>query len=169
MKTLNFLMATVLTVSLAASADENPADKEAAIAQLIQVAGIGQQVTALFTRQMIQALKTDYPEIPDTIIQSVEEEVALAVSEEIEKGTLQQTIYPIYAKHFTIDEIRELIAFNNSALGKKANRLMPQLMQESSLAAQQWSLGLRVKLLERVSEKLREKGLNILIEPRPSQ
>jgi hypothetical protein len=172
MNRMNLILISLSLACFPASADEIPSDKKAAIQELIQITGAGQigdQVTELFTRQMIEALRADYPDLPGPMIQAIREEVALVVNEEIEQGTLQKTIYPIYAKHFTLEEIQGLIDFNRSALGRKANKLMPQLMSESSQAAQQWGLGLRVKLIERVSETLKAKGLNILADPQPEQ
>ena len=37
---------------------------------------------------------------------------------------------PIYARHFTLDELRQLIAFYKSPVGAKAMRELPQVMAE---------------------------------------
>jgi hypothetical protein len=169
MNSLSLAVVLLALVSLAAQAEEIPEEKKAAIEELMQLTGaeqVGDQVIELFTAQMVEALRVDYPDLPDTIRQLIEDEVSQVVNGELRQGTLQKTIYPIYAKYFSVEEIRELIAFNNSDLGRKANRLMPQLLDESSLAAQQWGMGLRVKLIERVSQRLQDNGLKIPGEPR---
>ena len=45
---------------------------------------------------------------------------------------------PIYKKHFAHDEIKELIKFYESPIGRKMVEKMPAIMQESTAIGQQW-------------------------------
>jgi hypothetical protein len=47
-------------------------------------------------------------------------------------------VVPIYAKHFTQAEIRQLIAFNETPIGKKTNDVMPVVELETMKAADEW-------------------------------
>lgn len=47
-------------------------------------------------------------------------------------------VVPIYAKHFNQAEIRQLIAFNETAIGKKTNDVMPVVEFETMKAADEW-------------------------------
>ena len=44
---------------------------------------------------------------------------------------VMENSYPIYASHFTLDEIRQLTAFYKSPIGAKSIKVMPQVMNES--------------------------------------
>ena len=45
-------------------------------------------------------------------------------------------VAPLYARHFTVAEIKELNAFYKTPLGKKMIELTPQIAQESTLISQ---------------------------------
>ncbi len=65
-----------------------------------------------------------------------------------------EMIIPIYDKHFTHEEIKQLIAFYESPIGKKMIKVQPQLMMDSMAAGEEWGK----KLIKRVKEKLHEEG-----------
>ncbi len=57
-------------------------------------------------------------------------------------GPLTELIIGIYHKHFTADEIKEMIGFYATPLGQKSIRVMPALMMRftaSSQLAIDWS------------------------------
>jgi hypothetical protein len=49
---------------------------------------------------------------------------------------LYNQVVPLYARHFTQDEVKALTAFYRSPAGKKSLEVMPVLMGESAQAAQ---------------------------------
>ena len=58
-----------------------------------------------------------------------------------EKANFEDLIYdivPVYAKHFTHDEIKKLIEFYQSPVGRKFVEASPQLMQDSTAIGQRW-------------------------------
>ena len=61
-------------------------------------------------------------------------------------------IIPIYEKHFTHEELKQLIAFYESPIGKKLIKVQPQIMMESMAAGEEWGK----KLVQKAMEKLRE-------------
>ena len=65
-----------------------------------------------------------------------------------------EMIIPIYDKHFTHEEIKQLIAFYESPIGKKMIKVQPQLMMDSMTAGEEWGK----KLIKTVKEKLHEEG-----------
>ncbi len=60
---------------------------------------------------------------------------------------------PIYARHFTHDEIRQLIAFYDSPVGAKLIAQMPALNDETMMADSQWSDALAQKLAAAMQAK----------------
>ena len=47
-------------------------------------------------------------------------------------------VVPIYAKHFTQEEVRQMIAFNETPVGKKVINTMPEVELETMRAADEW-------------------------------
>ncbi|PSR53440.1 DUF2059 domain-containing protein [Adhaeribacter arboris] len=72
----------------------------------------------------------------------------------ITEDAFAQMIVPIYDKHFTHQEITELIAFYQTPIGQKTTQVLPILTQESMTAGQE--LGKRIG--QNVVEKLKAEG-----------
>ncbi|MBO9573962.1 MAG: DUF2059 domain-containing protein [Chitinophagaceae bacterium] len=69
---------------------------------------------------------------------------------ELSSDNLVNMIVPIYDKHFTEEDIKGLVAFYESPLGKRMIEKLPLIMQESMAAGQQWGM----ELGKRVQAKL---------------
>lgn len=69
---------------------------------------------------------------------------------EVHPEELMDLVVPIYDKYYTHDEIRELIAFYESPLGKKMVDRMPAIMQESMAAGQAWGRELAQKVIDKL-------------------
>ena len=59
-------------------------------------------------------------------------------------------IVPIYARNFTVDEIKHIIAFYNSPAGAKLLRVMPQMMNETMMVSQKVTMPRIAKVMEKV-------------------
>ena len=127
-----------------------------------------QQFTEVFSQQLISVLRIANPKLSQRAIDIVNEVVERIVTESFSDDSLQKEIYPLYAKHFTLSELEDLIAFNRSPVGKKANAIMPQLMQESLAAAHLWSQEIGPVISIEVLKKFKEEGINIRIKPQNS-
>ena len=148
-----------------AIADEIDPAKAKAIRELLEVTGAQadlEQLTRTFTQQMISVLQASNTTLPPGSIQIITKEVDLVLAEQLRREVLQQKMYKIYAKYFTLGEIQGLTAFNRSEIGRKANRVMPILMRESMNAAQEWSEEIGPILSARVRERLEAEGVTIV-------
>jgi uncharacterized protein len=95
---------------------------------------------------MIDYYKKQGSSIPDTFWEEMAKEI---------NGTeLTNLIIPVYEKYYTEEDLKKLILFYNSEVGKKTIQLMPLIMQESMIIGRDWGL----KLSEKVQAKLKEKG-----------
>jgi hypothetical protein len=56
------------------------------------------------------------------------------------KGELEDRIAASYERHFTADELRQILAFYDTPVGKKLAGLQPTLMQEGMLAGREWGM-----------------------------
>jgi uncharacterized protein len=85
-----------------------------------------------------QATNAVWPQLAQTLrAQNVDDATLAELRNEFER--VQMDIYPdllkdaqpIYARHFTVDEMHQLIAFYKSPVGAKALRELPQVMGSS--------------------------------------
>ena len=67
---------------------------------------------------------------------------------EVDPNELLEISVPSWNKHFSHNEIKELIVFYQSPIGKKLTATQPKLVQESMVAGQQWGLRLGQKIAD---------------------
>ncbi len=67
----------------------------------------------------------------------------------------------IYARHFTADELRELIAFYQQPIGQKLVDKMPAITQQGMALGQVFGRQVGEELGKRMVEELRKKGHNL--------
>ena len=72
---------------------------------------------------------------------------------EVDFDELVELTIPIYEKHFTHDDIKQMIAFYQSPIGKKLLKKMPVIMQESMTAGIAWGQKLGAKLIEKMRDE----------------
>ncbi len=158
---------TVLTLLLlapgAALADpELTASKRADIKALLEVTGalqVGQQMSELMVAQMTETLKEARPDIEPRMYDVLRDEVNSAVAESI--PAFAELIIPVYHRHFTHGEIRELLAFYQTELGRKTIAVMPLVIQDSMRVGQQWGRSLAPVIQQRVRQRFRQEGVDL--------
>jgi uncharacterized protein len=64
----------------------------------------------------------------------------------------------IYAKHFTEQELKELVAFYKSPLGQKMLKEEPLALDQSMKKAQDWSQDFSEAVLGRIRTEMSKKG-----------
>ena len=115
--------------ALATAQSPLPRNKDQAIRELIQITGasnLGRQMM----EQMRPALQKAIPDLPASFWDDF--------MAEVKTDEMTDLIVPIYARHFTLEELEELIAFNRTPLGQKVIAEMPAVMKESMSAGQEW-------------------------------
>jgi hypothetical protein len=133
----------------AAAAQVEPA-KAAAIRQLLLVTGASElMVTSIEASMPLQ--RAANPEVPDVFW----EEFAARLRRDVDRFI--EILVPLYDKYLTLDEIRQLIAFYESPLGRRLVEVQPLLAQESMLAGQQWGGRLSME----VAAELAKRGIII--------
>lgn len=119
--------------------------KQADIRSLLTASGGGQMAIQIMN-QMITPLQKAMPNVP----MKFWEECA----RELHPDNLVNLIVPIYDRHFTHDEIKELIKFYDSPIGKKLVAELPSITQESMAAGQQ----IGAKIGARIHQRLKQEG-----------
>lgn len=92
--------------------------------------------------QMLGAFEGSTPGVP--------EEFWSGFRGEVDTDELIEIMVPIYARHLSEAELDALIAFYSSEHGRSIVGKMPQVVQESMLAGQEWGADLARRVLERL-------------------
>jgi hypothetical protein len=117
---------------------------EADIRRLLEMTGsaaLGQQVMD----QMMLSLRPMAPEVP----QSFWDEMA----REIDVDELVDRIVPVYAAHLTHDEVKQLVAFFDSPVGRRLVAEQPAMLQESMQIGQVWGAEVGERVIRRMQEQ----------------
>ena len=132
------------------------------IEQLLEVTGsaqIGAQFANMMTAQMLEGLKQSQPSVPDVWFEVARQVLDEEFTKAFASGGLTSRLVSIYAKHLTPNDVKGLLTFYRSDLGRKVIGVMPTVMQESSLAGQEWGREMMPGILATLERRLRAEGL----------
>jgi len=124
------LALALVSLLAAGSAVAEEPNEEALALELMALsggAGVAEQTVALLAQQMRPA----YPLVP--------EETWVEVFSAIDPDEVRGLMAQVYTRHFTREELEELIAFYQSPIGKRLVELLPIVMQDSMMAGAQWT------------------------------
>lgn len=154
----------LFTSSVYVAAAEMDEDKIALIDQLFEQTGqsgvaAAEQMMALFTQQFSTILKSQNPDIDEQALVIAEQAVIdVTMAEMVNGKALNKIMYPIYSKHFSTTELKQIIAFNSTPTGRKQIQLSPILMQEGMLAGKKLGESLAPKISSEIAARLKEAG-----------
>lgn len=127
----------------------SPVDVEAAkasdIRRLLDLTG---------TRDMVDGMKSSMMEQFRRSAPGMPNEMLTEMMAELKADDLVESMIPVYSKHFTGADIKQLIAFYQSPFGKKVLREMPQIIAESNDVGTHWGEG----VVQRVATRWRDQG-----------
>lgn len=138
-KTLLFIFASILTVSVAGQIDSTKA-RARELLEITGSANLGIQMM----NQMISSFKTQAPGVPNKFWDEF--------MKEIDPNDILELIIPIYVKHFSISDLEQLIQFYKTPLGQKFISKLPIISQDSYTVGQEWGQKLGVKVAEKLIE-----------------
>jgi hypothetical protein len=121
---------------------------------------LGEQIAAIISTQMFQNLRQARPDIPPRALDIADEVVRTTFARMFspEGGALERLV-SVYARHFTHDDIRALIAFHETPVGRKVVSVMPQVTQESAQIGQEWAATVVPELQAEIRRRLAAEGL----------
>jgi len=153
------LFVSILLQTQDLNAEEISKEFRSDIIKLLKMTGaetLGLQMGTAVMNQMIESLSKKNPEIPQRVEAAIKEEINLVFAEEMPR--LMAETVPVYAKHFTPDEVKGLIAFYETPLGKKSIQVMPEVMNECIKVGQDWGQEILPKLFPRLESRLKREG-----------
>lgn len=99
--------------------------------------------------QMFSMFKDQYTEVEQDLWGELEKEFT-----DTSMDDLAEMLIPVYQKYMTLDDLKELIKFYESPVGKKFAKNTPMITQESMQIGQQWGM----KIGENFARKMEERG-----------
>ncbi|ASB49281.1 DUF2059 domain-containing protein [Alkalitalea saponilacus] len=145
MKTKIILLVFAMFLGLSATSQtSNELNPE--IKRFLEVNGSSAAYDMMFDQLSMQ-LKQMAASAPD----SVWEDIKLNIFEPKLKD-LNQLTGAMYLKHFTVEEIKEMIAFYESPVGKKLAGLTTQITMESMGVSQQWAMEVFQKMQQHLTD-----------------
>jgi uncharacterized protein len=139
-------------VSLAVAGDVDRGIQEKSIAtqkrqdirRLMVLTGSG-DIGIQASRQMMASLKPAFPSVPDTFWDEFQKEM--------NPDALIELVVPIYDKHLSHADIKELIKFYETPVGKRMVKALPVIMKDSMAAGQKWGEDIAKRAVKRMKEK----------------
>ncbi len=136
---------------------------QADILRLIEVTGsakMGEQMGLMIVRQMTDQMRQLRPDVPQRAVEIVTDVVReKLINRFAAPDGLLPRMVPLYAKHFTRDEIRGLIAFYESDLGRKAVTEMPALFEQGARIGQDWAKGIMPSVQAEIEKRFKAEGI----------
>lgn len=154
--------ALLLFISAQAPADAQDEVDEATLAaavELVDAAGaikMLETVMPLISQQLIGAIVQVKPELKGKYDVFITEFLDTALGEG--RDEILGAIAVIYARNFTIDEIKDITAFYKTPTGRKVVQMLPEIQAESAKIGQAWGTKVARRTLERLRSKLKEDG-----------
>lgn len=114
------------------------------IRRLLDLTGAG-NLGAQVMDQMLASFKQSNPAVPAKFWDDLRTEMNV--------GQLTELVVPIYDRHLSHDDVRQLIAFYESPVGRKLIAAQPQIVAESMKAGQEWGQAAAQRILQRMKEQ----------------
>jgi uncharacterized protein len=152
------LMTVLQTHDAAAMDAEKHANIEALLKDTGMLANMNRAID-LLVPQLMGNLKKINPEIPGALWN----EFTDICTEEMKRSLpeLEEPVIAIYDANFSADEIKQLVAFYKSPIGRKIVIQLPQLMQQSLTMGQSWGRQAGARAVERIRAAAKQKGYDL--------
>jgi hypothetical protein len=141
---MRYLVALALLVATPAFA-ESPKEKD--IRKLLALTGAAQLGNQVM-HQVLEQFKKGMPNVPPAFWAEL--------STELNADDLMEKLIPVYDRHLSAQEVKDIIKFYETPSGKKLLAAQPAMVTESTTIGQEWGRD----IAERVLKKLQAKGLD---------
>lgn len=131
-------------------AEAPSADYVATIDKLLEVSGSKETMKAQFP-VLMNTLKNMLPNIPEDVFAKIE-----AKYRELFFNRMVELIAPIYKRYFTLEELKNYIAFYETDLGRKIAKVNPTLMGDLFKVGEQAG----AFIMQSVIAELKSKGFD---------
>jgi hypothetical protein len=140
--------------------------KEAAIRHLMEITEVskmGDNINGAITNQVHNVMGRA---IPPEQLPKFMETFAQKFSASAPPSAVTDAIVPVYAKHFSMEDIQSLTKFYETPLGREVVKVMPEVAQESQQAGAQIDQKAAIAVLRNMSDEYPQ--LKQMLPPDPS-
>ena len=155
MKVQPFLLMTTLGLMWMYAAAQQAPNKRADIERLLELTQaqvLSQQLSQSMSAQMVNIVRASNPNVPEEMLTALSQSVDSVIEENL--PSLLQELVGIYEKHYSHDDVRALLEFYSTAVGRRVIEAQPAISQESAIIGQSWGMSLRPQIQQRIQQSL---------------
>lgn len=157
LRTLPVAWALALAVILTSTVRADEASRREIVAKIFEFQQFDKsmvQMADMASDQMIEMFKRQFP----TMNAETESKIRALVRENLSKlePGLMERVERFMVKHYTDEELRQMLAFYQSDVGRKSIELTPQLMKETMTWSQQQASESMSGLVEEITALLND-------------
>ena len=163
---MHLMRAGVLTLALAgfaaAAVAQQPSAATLQVArQVVMASGATRAFDGVIPSILQQSVAAFVQQNPDLQKQLVESAQTIRPDFDKRREDINEIVSRIYATRFTEAELKELLAFYNSTVGKKFITTVPGVLEESFRLTQEWAGKLSEEMVVRLRAEMKRRGHNI--------
>jgi uncharacterized protein len=122
-------------------------------------AALGEQMAGQISDAFLNGFKQSQNVVPPRVIDVVREVINTEFSKAFSGAEIRDKQIALYAKYFTHADVKGLIAFYETELGRKTIANMPSLLREGGEIGQQWAQGAMPRIIQTLETRLKSEGL----------
>jgi hypothetical protein len=147
-----------LIPALRQPAEQDDPVKDAAIRRLMDVTGTSKMGEQMLNNMTVQVhnIVTRAGAFPADRVEKFMGEFGQNFQQRLSPGQVSDALVPIYASHFSLDDIKGLTEFYESPLGQRVLQSLPQVSQESQASASQLIKGNALQVLQSMTDEYPE-------------
>lgn len=154
--------ALALALPAAAQPAASPESREAA-RELVEAMGGSQQVAATLQHMrglLVGSIQQQSPQVAPAAVARIVDEI-LMPEFQARSGEIAEATATIWASRLTAEEIRGLVAFYATPLGRKLLAVAPETAVEGMRFGQSWGARVAGEAIAKHRDALRARGLNL--------
>lgn len=145
-----------------AAAQQQPSAAHIQIARdVVEASGAARAFDPVIPSILQSAINSFVPQNPDLQKPIVESVQTIAPSFEKRRTEVIDILARVYAAKFTEAELKELLSFYRSPIGKKFVAEQPAVLEESFRRAQEWSGKISEEIVTALRAEMKKRGHNI--------
>lgn len=145
-----------------AAAQQQPSAAHIQIARdAVEASGAARAFDPVIPSILQQAINTFVPQNPDLQKPIVESVQTIAPSFEKRRSEIIDIVARVYAAKFTESELKELLTFYRSTVGKKFVAEQPAVLEDSFRRTQEWSAKISQEVVTALRAEMKKRGHTI--------
>jgi hypothetical protein len=132
------------------------------IERLLEMTGqaeLGAQMASTMSDAVLNSVRQAQKDVPPRVIEVVRDVFHAEFVKAFASSDMKDKQVALFAKYYTHTEIKGLIAFYETDLGRKAIANAPQLVRDGAAIGEEWARGAMPGLMKTVETRLRSEGL----------